>query len=1195
MTVKSFSAKTSDLTASTQQRKDYNDTPCALVKVLLAVSGAQFEPNVIGNVINKTSEYWVYLPAGSKHLRVKHSSFLPKDVVFEEYGISKLESKTTYELVMTVPSGPVKQSPTSQFLVFQVEPKDAIVTVDGTVWDNKGGVASKVVPFGRYNYRVEHKMYHPEVSSVEVNNPNQKVQIVSTLKPAFGYISIPSDNNLSGALIYIDKELAGKAPLVSDPLASGPHTVMAVKSLYQSQEQTVMVQDGQTHRVIPSMTADYATVTFTVANQAEIWVNGERKGVGQWTGDLASGEYMVETRLTNHRSASSSKHISSSPSRQTIALDAPMPIYGKVIITSTPSMADIYLDDKLVGQTPLILQECLIGKHNIRVSKNGYGDYQTSITVQEGRTNEVECPLSNLVTVKLSSDNAPDAQVCVDGVEMGALRFVKELSIGRHEITLKDDFYSDYTKTIEVTMSQRSFNFTMLSASPKKKTFSVKGVSFNMITVAGGTFQMGATASQKNAAANEKPAHKVTLSNYYIGETEVTQALWQAVMGYNPSNLIGNDRPVEMVSWQYCQTFIRRLNDITGQCFRLPTEAEWEYASRGGRLSKNYLYSGGNKLGDVAWYKDNASDRTQNVRSKKPNELGIYDMSGNVSEWCQDWFGSYENKDVTNPTGPRYGSTRVIRGGSKYTQASYCRSTFRSSNKPGEPFYSVGLRLVLSSVADNSNVQTTTRKEEIFKVKGVTFSMIPVNKGTFNMGTSTVSSSSKNSRTSKTTANNTTANVSNSSPQHVVSLSDYYIGETEVTQALWNAVMGTNPSLHKGIYYPVENVSWYDCQLFIQKLNALTHRRFRLPTEAEWEYAARGGQWKVEYVYPGGDTPASVLWSSENARGVTQTIKRKRPNELILFDMGGNVAEWCHDVYDKYVSDVQSNPLGQLGGYWQGPRVVRGGSCKTPSSECLSTYRMFDYPDNPSTDRGLRLALSDTVEYSNTPLEHIVFTEDTDGETQLFTLNGVPFRMLPVAGGSLKLGATSDQKRNSPPKDEKAHKETISSFYIGETEVTQALWKVVMGSNPSSHKGDNLPVEMVTWDDCQIFINRLNAITGKNFRLPSANEWEYAARGGKRTKKSLYAGSNIVYEVAWYSGNSKKNSSNVKFKRPNELGIYDMCGNVSEWCRNTKSSYYAREVRGGSFLFDALQCLPSVRKCEIQWDRTPYIGFRLAL
>ena len=232
-------------------------------------------------------------------------------------------------------------------------------------------------------------------------------------------------------------------------------------------------------------------------------------------------------------------------------------------------------------------------------------------------------------------------------------------------------------------------------------TFTAGGVTFKMIFVEGGTFTMGATAEQGNDAdSDEKPTHSVSLSSYHMGETEVTQALWQAVMGSNPSYFSGSNLPVECVRWNYCYEFITKLNQLcasqlNGRQFRLPTEAEWEYAARGGKQSRGYKYSGSNTLGNVAWYHDNSGSTTHAVGTKTPNELGLYDMSGNVHEWCSDRYGSYSSSAQTDPTGPATGSGRVSRGGSGGGLAMHCRVSFRTYFTPDYARNDIGLRLSL--------------------------------------------------------------------------------------------------------------------------------------------------------------------------------------------------------------------------------------------------------------------------------------------------------------------------------------------------------------------------------------------------------------------------------------------------------------------------------------------------------------------
>lgn len=227
------------------------------------------------------------------------------------------------------------------------------------------------------------------------------------------------------------------------------------------------------------------------------------------------------------------------------------------------------------------------------------------------------------------------------------------------------------------------------------ETVTVNGVTFKMVNVKGGTFTMGATEEQLDEAKpNEFPAHEVTLSDFSIGQTEVTQELWQAVMGNNPSYISGDPQlPVEHVSWEDCKTFILALSELTGQDFRLPTEAEWEYAARGGSKSHGYKYAGGNTPDEIMWYNANSDSTTHHVATKQPNELGLYDMSGNVWEWCRDWFGDFTDAAQISPIGPDTGEYRINRGGSWYGDTSYCRVSRRNKAAQDATPINCGLRL----------------------------------------------------------------------------------------------------------------------------------------------------------------------------------------------------------------------------------------------------------------------------------------------------------------------------------------------------------------------------------------------------------------------------------------------------------------------------------------------------------------------
>ena len=441
LTVESFNLAGSDLTAQTQPRKDLNDRNCALIKVGVGLQGVQFEGGIMGNVENKTGEYWVYMPQGNRQLKVKHANYAPVMVTFADYGVEKLESNRTYELIITASGG--TQVAQKQRLTIRYSPSSATVLVDNKMVKGTNGVAQTTLPVGQHSY-----------------------------------------------IVFCDG--------------------------YDSEEGTVKLK------------------------------------------------------------------------------------------ASTPSNLQITLSKEAMATQQSIVSQPIVAQQPME-----------------------QTPVTN-----------------VDNIS----------------IPVKD------------------------------------GISIDMVRVEAGTFTMGATAEMKDPFNDEKSTHRVTLTNdYYIGKYEVTQALWKAVMGNDPSYFKGDNLPVEQVSWDDCQDFLSKLNRITGKTFRLPTEAEWEYTARGGKKCRGYQYSGSNNLLDVAWFRDNSGDVTHAVGTKQANELGIYDMSGNVLEWCQDWYGgAYSSSSQVNPTGANSGSCRVVRGVSWYNNARNCRLSLRGSNTPDFRSSNLGLRLVLS-------------------------------------------------------------------------------------------------------------------------------------------------------------------------------------------------------------------------------------------------------------------------------------------------------------------------------------------------------------------------------------------------------------------------------------------------------------------------------------------------------------------
>ena len=426
-------------------------------------------------------------------------------------------------------------------------------------------------------------------------------------------------------------------------LPFGTYTYRVMAEGYHTTEGRFTLDNvARTHTEQITLRPKFGTVTLRVASDADIYVNGELKGRRTWTGRLNGGSYQVECRQTNHRPSRQTISVQENESR-TIDLTAPTPITGMLSVLSQPLGATITVDGKQQGTTPQQLPQLLIGSHTLVLSKEGYECVTQTFDITEGQTTSLNIPMKKGMSAQPVSSG--DDQV-----------------------------------------------FTL--------TGNGRTVTFRMKPVGAGSFDMGS----ESGPDWEKPVHRVTLtSDYYMGETEVTQELWEAVMGSNPSYHKGGRRPVEKVSWNDCQTFLEKLNSLTagrrpaGRSFRLPTEAEWEYAARGGSKSRGYTYAGSNDLNAVAWYKENSGsgNNTHDVAGKAANELGLYDMSGNVWEWCQDWYGDYPSSSQTNPTGPFNGSYRVYRGGSCCVSAAYCELVTRIREAPTNCYSILGLRLVL--------------------------------------------------------------------------------------------------------------------------------------------------------------------------------------------------------------------------------------------------------------------------------------------------------------------------------------------------------------------------------------------------------------------------------------------------------------------------------------------------------------------
>lgn len=517
--VKSFGIAESDLSAQIQSRKDLNDKNCALVKVGIGLQGVQFEGNVVGQVVNNVGEYWVYMPQGSRMLKVKHPYYPPIIVTFANYSMEKLESNRTYELMLTVSGG--IQSSQTQTLTIKYTPIEATVLVDNKRIKGSDGVAMANFPIGQHSFVVFCDGYESEEGMVKLK-------------------------------------------------ASAP-----------------------------------SNLQITLSKEAKT--------------DLAS---TMGKEATNQNSVNSQN----------------VKFFGKVVD---------------VNGEPII---------GAAIKENGTDNW--AITDMEG--NFFIDAKSPTVTITVLYVGWQSKQV--------------ELIAGHKEqITLIENKKKESETANSISIPVKD------------------GINIEMIKVEAGTFMMGATKEVKEPYKIELPAHEVLLTeDYYIGKYEVTQALWNVVMDSKYSTNDGDLLPKNYVSWNDCQEFIEKLNKITGLKFRLPTEAEWEYAARGGKKSKRYLYSGSNNVLDVAWYDGNSSNKRHPVGTKQANELGIFDMGGNVSEWCQDLWGQYQNDSQINPLGSSPGTKHVLRGGNYFFDIRICYLSYRMFAESNYKDAFNGFRLALS-------------------------------------------------------------------------------------------------------------------------------------------------------------------------------------------------------------------------------------------------------------------------------------------------------------------------------------------------------------------------------------------------------------------------------------------------------------------------------------------------------------------
>ncbi|MEA2012093.1 MAG: SUMF1/EgtB/PvdO family nonheme iron enzyme [Verrucomicrobiota bacterium] len=389
---------------------------------------------------------------------------------------------------------------------------------------------------------------------------------------------------------------------------------------------------------------------------------------------LKEGNYKLILSKKNYSTDSATVQIDESKSAILKLFLTGLP--GKLEISSNKN-ADVYEKNSKIGTLNNTISNLSAGKHKLEIRKKGYRTEKISIEIPPNGFKMLTAPTLEKLTLP---------------------PFIK------HIITLKAKGYANYI--FGLTLPAPNTNYKPLTKKLGKikapsigSSWKIPDLGMEFVYVKSGSFQMGSN----NGNSDEKPVHTVNLTNdFWVGKYEVMQAEYKKIMGNNPSSFKGNNNPVEQVSWNEAVYFCKKLTErerkagrlSSGYVYRLPTEAEWEYAAKGGAKSGGYKYSGSDSIGSVAWYNSNSGSKTHPVGQKKANELGIYDMSGNVWEWCSDWYGDYPSGSVTNPVSSGAGSYRVLRGGSWRYDARYCRSAYRLWDTPSGTNRGLGFRLL---------------------------------------------------------------------------------------------------------------------------------------------------------------------------------------------------------------------------------------------------------------------------------------------------------------------------------------------------------------------------------------------------------------------------------------------------------------------------------------------------------------------
>ena len=696
LSVKSFRLLPSDLV---QQVPNGNEglNSIACLKVITSIKGIiSFDCGQQGllKTVFKDGEVLVYIPIGSKQLTISH----PTLGVVRNYQFPlAIQKAQLYELTLGT-EGAEKlvvegQTSNPQWLSIKPIPATANIYID-KVLVRTGNFTGRYKP-GIYSYSVEAPLFHTATGTIVISDKDIHLDV--QLESASGFIAISSTPE-DGANVMIDGKLLDQlTPCKSPPLSSGEHVVQLLKAFHKQEIQNVTVQDDKTTPAVFNLTSNFATLTLKTLPNAVVIVNGEVKETGKWSGRLNAGIYSIEAQLEKHRSVKEEVALKVGENKE-LSLHL-IPITSSLLVNSSPSGAEVMIDGKDFGITPITINNLLIGDYNVALVKQGYAPCFNKATLLEGEHGSIHGVLTKGQTIIVKTDPL-ECNIMIDGTEVGKSPYLGMLSNGNHTISAHKN-KSKVEKNITISSEGGETVFELsLAEIATPPTVLKANLKPSMVLVKGGSFLMGSILNPTGEQLSSSPEHEVTVDDFYLQTTETTQLLWKSVMGVNPSKFQGDNLPVDDISWDDVQKFILKLNKLTGNVYRLPTEAEWEYAASGGKGHKT-KYAGTDFDSEVvyfAWTEENSNGGPHPVGTKKPNKLGLYDMTGNVWEWCSDWLGLYPSEAQINPVGPSSGVRKANRGGAWKFDIQSATNYRRGGYDPTSYNNRIGFRLAMSVV-----------------------------------------------------------------------------------------------------------------------------------------------------------------------------------------------------------------------------------------------------------------------------------------------------------------------------------------------------------------------------------------------------------------------------------------------------------------------------------------------------------------